>query len=112
VARELTKMFEEVRRGTLDELAAAAAAEERPKGEIVVLVGPPLDEGVGAGELDARLAAALAEADSLKDAVKRVQAETGLPRRAVYARALELSGPPGRGSGGDTGRGGAGGADD
>ena len=91
VGRELTKLFEEVRRGRLDELAAAFAEEGPPKGELVIVVGPP-EAGSAASEvdLDARLAAAL-DGASLRDAVDRVAAETGLPRRRVYQRALALS---------------------
>lgn len=95
MARELTKMFETVRRGTLDELAAAFAEEGPPKGEIVLLIG-----AAGAQErraeaesgLDEQLLAALAER-SVKDAAAIVAARTGLPRREVYARALALAGP-------------------
>jgi 16S rRNA (cytidine1402-2'-O)-methyltransferase len=93
VARELTKMFEEVRAGTLDELAAALAAGPAPRGELVVVVAPPA-EGAPAedGEaLDARLRAALATM-SLRDAVAAVAGATGASRRAVYARALALGG--------------------
>lgn len=93
VGRELTKLFEEVRRGDLGALAAAYAGEETPKGELVVVVGPPAEAAaVGAAELDAHLRRALAAEASVKDAVKAVQAATGLPRRQVYARALALSG--------------------
>lgn len=90
VARELTKMFETVRRGSLPQLAATFAGEAAPKGEIVVLVGPPpAAAGVpDAGELDNRIDAALARL-SVKDASAVVAAETGLPRRQVYARAVE-----------------------
>jgi len=92
MARELTKHFETVRRGSLPDLAAALAAEEPPKGEIVLLVGPP---GSGAVEatadgLDDRLLRAL-ETLSVKDAAAVVSAETGQPRRKVYARAVELA---------------------
>ncbi len=93
VARELTKMFETVRRGTLDELAAAFAAEGPPKGEIVVLIGEAsaLARREAAEEgLDERLKAALA-AHSIKDAAALVAAETGLPKREVYARALAVA---------------------
>jgi len=92
VTRELTKLFEEVRRGTLIELAHAYAQAETPKGEVVVVIGAPDAEvaTVEAAEgLDARLETAL-EGHSLKEAVARVAADTGLPRRQVYARALEL----------------------
>lgn len=92
IARELTKMFESVRRGALDGLAAALAEEEPPKGEIVLLVAPP-EAGaaqVAAADLDAKIEEALA-AHSVKDAASVVSAATGQPRRQVYARALEIS---------------------
>jgi 16S rRNA (cytidine1402-2'-O)-methyltransferase len=94
VARELTKLFEEVRRGSLAELAAHYAAAGPPRGEIVVLVGPPDATAIvpesGAGSLDALLRTALAGA-SLRDAAASVAAATGLKRRDVYARALALA---------------------
>ncbi len=90
VTRELTKFFEEVRRGGLDELAAAFGAEAPPKGEIVVVVAPPLQEETAQGDLDAQLLAALEQA-SLRDAAAMVATATGLPKRQVYARALALS---------------------
>lgn len=91
IARELTKRFEEVRRGTLDELARKLAEEPAPKGEIVLVVGPPAEEDAPAeADLDAALVAAMARV-SVKDAVAEVAAATGVPRREVYARALELS---------------------
>lgn len=89
VSRELTKRFEETRRGTLNGLADEYAAEDAPKGEVVVVIGPP---GASAAvDLDGALQAALA-GNSLKDAAQVVAAATGLPRKQVYARALELSG--------------------
>ena len=92
IARELTKLYEETRRGTLPDLAAHYAAEGAPKGEIVIVVGPPLaaprlDEAA----LDSEILAALG-ALSVKDAAAAVAAQTGLPRRQVYARALRLAG--------------------
>lgn len=92
-ARELTKLHETVRRGTLAGLAAALADEPAPKGEIVLLVAPAdkADRAVQAAEgLDARLREALARY-SVKDAAAFVSGETGLPRREVYARALALA---------------------
>lgn len=92
VARELTKKFEEVRRGALGELAAHYEEAGPPKGEIVIIVGPPERRAaLCAHEVDAMLENALGRA-SLKDAVAEVVAMTGLPRRDIYARALELSG--------------------
>ena len=91
IARELTKYFETVRRGRLPDLASLISAEPPPKGEIVVLIGPPPGAGPPVQpDLDARLGKAL-EAHSVKDAAAVVSAETGQPRRKVYARAIELS---------------------
>ena len=89
LARELTKRFEEVRRGSLAELAAAYA-EQAPRGEVVLVVGPAPEEATGEAELEARLRDAMAAGMSLRDAAAAVAAATGLPRRQVYARALEL----------------------
>ncbi len=92
LARELTKHYETVRRGKLGELAAALAAEPVPKGEIVLLVGPPLADAPALlqSNLDDLIGKAL-ETHSVKDAAALVSAETGQPRRKVYARALELN---------------------
>jgi 16S rRNA (cytidine1402-2'-O)-methyltransferase len=86
VARELTKRFEEVRRGALSELAAHYAASAA-RGEITVVVGAP--EHNDPEDLDGRLREALA-AHSMKDAAALVAVATGLPRKLVYARALVL----------------------
>ena len=90
VARELTKRFEEVRRGTLGELAAHYAKAEA-RGEICIVIGPAAEEeAAGAEELDARLRAAMAAGMSLRDAAASVAEATGLKRRDVYRRALEI----------------------
>ncbi len=94
VARELTKLYEEVRRGTLVELAAHYREAGPPKGEIVIVVGPPVQEAqdtLGEDALDAALGTALATM-SVKDASAAVSAATGRPRRLVYQRALALAG--------------------
>jgi len=92
VARELTKFYEEVRRGTLGALAAQYRDAEPPRGEIVVLIGPPAVEAPAADAetVDAQLRAAL-DGMSVRDASAAVAAATGLPRRALYARALALA---------------------
>lgn len=89
VARELTKRFEEVRRGTLAELAAHYA-ENAARGEITVVLGPPAGDDSTATDLDSQLRAAL-QTLSVKDAAALVAGITSLPRRTVYARALELA---------------------
>lgn len=89
VCRELTKKFEETRRSSLEALASEYAAGDPPRGEVVVVVGPPPEHAVGADSLDAALQTALASA-SVKDAAATVAQALGLPRRQVYARALEL----------------------
>jgi 16S rRNA (cytidine1402-2'-O)-methyltransferase len=92
VARELTKLHEEVRRGPLDVLSQHYAGAGEPKGEIVIVVG-------AAGAAEAISEEALAEelrlalgALSVKDAAAAVAARNGLPRRQVYALALALVG--------------------
>jgi len=89
IARELTKRYEEIRRGRLDELAGHYRVAGVPRGEVVIVVGPP-DAAHAAPDLDALLRLALAEM-SLRDAAASVSAATGQPRRKVYARALALA---------------------
>jgi 16S rRNA (cytidine1402-2'-O)-methyltransferase len=92
VARELTKLHEEVRRGALDKLAAEYAAGEAPRGEIVIVVAPAEARApVSEDALDRDVIEALATL-SVKDAAAAVAAKHGLPRRRVYARALALAG--------------------
>ncbi len=90
VARELTKLHEEFVRDTLESLADHYAEQDAPKGEVVILVGPPsAKDQPNAAEVDALLRAALAKG-SLRDAADEVAAATGLPRRRVYAQAVKL----------------------
>lgn len=90
VARELTKLFEEVRRASLDELARHYAGEAEIRGEIAIVVAPPGAAAAPSGQaLDEALRAALQDA-SVKDAAAEVAARLGLRRRDVYARALQL----------------------
>lgn len=89
VGRELTKKFEEMVTGDLATLAARWA-DAPPKGELVVLVGPPLPAAApAADDIDAALTQALAGL-SVKDAARAVAEALGLPRSEVYARALAL----------------------
>lgn len=95
VARELTKLHEEVRRAPLAELAAHYAVAGAPKGEVTVVVGPPVAAApADDAAVDEALRLALV-AMPLREAATRVAAATGRSRREVYARALAL----GRGGG-------------
>ncbi|MFA9201539.1 MAG: 16S rRNA (cytidine(1402)-2'-O)-methyltransferase [Cypionkella sp.] len=90
VARELTKLHEECRTGSAQELAAHFSAHP-PKGEIVLLIGPPPATRSSEIDADALLAEALAtQKPSL--AAAQVAKATGLDRKALYARALALRG--------------------
>ncbi|MBB5753872.1 16S rRNA (cytidine(1402)-2'-O)-methyltransferase [Prosthecomicrobium pneumaticum] len=89
VARELTKAFETVRRDTLAALAARFAGEPAPKGEIVILIGPPVEAAPEAEDVDALLVRLMGTL-SLKEAAAEAAARTGLPRRDLYRRALAL----------------------
>lgn len=90
VARELTKRFEEVRRGTAAELAAWAA-EEPARGEIVILVAPPTSHEATDVEIEAALAALVPEM-GLKEAVKAVAGRLSVPRSRAYDIGLKLKG--------------------
>jgi 16S rRNA (cytidine1402-2'-O)-methyltransferase len=90
VARELTKAFEEIRRGSLPDLAAAYAAEPAPRGEVVVCVGPPGEpEGMGAEDVDRLLAALAAEMPAAKAAAEAARL-TGRRKPELYRRLIEL----------------------
>jgi len=89
VCRELTKRFEEVKRGTLAELAAELA-ESPIKGEIVVLVDRARGRQFGPEDLEAALRDRL-DRMSVKDAAAEVAEALGLPRREVYQKALEIA---------------------
>jgi 16S rRNA (cytidine1402-2'-O)-methyltransferase len=91
VCRELTKLYEEVRRGDLATLAREAAQTGEPRGEIVIVVAPPEREReVTAVDLDALIRQAL-DRLSVKEAVAEIAAVTGTPRREIYQRALALT---------------------
>ena len=92
VARELTKLHEEVKRGALDKLAAEYISGEPPRGEIVIVVGAAEERAaVSEAALDQEIAEQLVNL-SVKDAAASVAAKHGLPRRQIYARALALAG--------------------
>jgi 16S rRNA (cytidine1402-2'-O)-methyltransferase len=87
VAREMTKRHEEFRRGRLSELAQHYEAAGPPRGEVVIVIGPPEAQSLPDIDIDARLDQLL-QTHTVRDAVARLAAETGLPRRTLYGRAL------------------------
>ena len=90
VARELTKLHEEVRRGSLRELAGHYAKAGAPKGEVTLLVAPPdAAAAPDSARIDAALKAALAFMP-VKAAAEMIADLTDASRKALYARALEL----------------------
>ena len=92
VVREISKLHEETVTGTLHELAARYTGSPPPKGEIVVVVSPPLEpETVDDSDLDEALRAALAKFTPSRAAAD-VANRLGVPRKRAYARALDLAG--------------------
>ncbi|KMK66043.1 16S rRNA (cytidine(1402)-2'-O)-methyltransferase [Puniceibacterium sp. IMCC21224] len=89
VCRELTKKFEECRRGTLASLAEALAGEN-VRGEIVVLIGQGEKENISESEIDRMLDDSL-KTMSVRDAADFVSRMYDLPRRPIYQRAMSLS---------------------
>ncbi|MBE1283626.1 MAG: 16S rRNA (cytidine(1402)-2'-O)-methyltransferase [Rhodobacteraceae bacterium] len=89
LCRELTKKFEEIRRGTIQELADGLAAKP-VKGEIVLLIDRKRSETVSDSDLESDLRAALT-GNSVKDAASIIAETHGLPRRKVYQLALQLA---------------------
>ena len=89
VCRELTKLHEEVLRGSLGELSSELAARERIRGEIVVVIAPPAQARGSEADIDAALKQAL-EKLSVKEAAHAVAYLTGASRKKVYSRALQI----------------------
>ncbi|WP_379061834.1 16S rRNA (cytidine(1402)-2'-O)-methyltransferase [Mesorhizobium sp. UC22_110] len=89
IGRELTKTFEEMRPGTLAELAMHYAAADTPKGEIVICVGPPMARTEGPADIDRLLLSLAAEMPTSKAAAEAARM-TGGQKQALYRRLLEL----------------------
>ncbi len=90
VSRELTKLFEETRRAKLADLAQHYETEGPPRGELVIVVGPPAEGDLSRPQdLDAAITASDA-ARPLKEVAAEIAETLGLKRRDVYERALEL----------------------
>ncbi|MCK5575244.1 MAG: rRNA (cytidine-2'-O-)-methyltransferase, partial [Sphingomonadales bacterium] len=89
LCREITKAFEEVRRGTLQELAAHYADLPAPKGEVVIVVGPPLQQEMSDDAVESALRDAL-KTQSVKEAATLLAEVTGRPRKELYQWALRM----------------------
>ena len=89
VVREISKLHEECVTGTLGELAARYAGAP-PKGEIVIVVGPPAEQDATEDDLDSALQEALATLSPSRAAAE-VATRLNIPKKRAYARALELS---------------------
>ena len=94
LGRELTKVHEEMVRGSLAELAARYA-EEAPRGECTLVVaGASAVEAAVEVDVEAETRRLLAEGASPKDVAARLAVTTGKPRRVLYQLALSLKGRP------------------
>jgi 16S rRNA (cytidine1402-2'-O)-methyltransferase len=89
VCRELTKTYEEFRRGTLAELAAHYAEVDNVKGEIVLVIGPPPERQVEQADVDAILRDLSKTLPTAKAAAEAARL-TGLPRKELYQRLLDM----------------------
>ena len=89
VTRELTKMYEEVRRETLDNLVRHYEDIEPPKGEIVIVIGPGEKRVFTDKDIQERLSVLL-ENLSVRDAAGQVADETGISRKQAYEFAIML----------------------
>jgi 16S rRNA (cytidine1402-2'-O)-methyltransferase len=99
VARELSKLFEETRRGRLSELAAYYLESGPPRGELVIIVGPPesVDRPVGSqDDLDDAIISSASER-KIGEVASEIAIRLGLPKRMVYDRIMVLRGRAGAG---------------
>lgn len=92
VAREITKVFEEVRRGPIGEVAGAVRAAGEPRGEHVIVVGPAAPETrlVTDEEIEAAVAGAIRGGTTVRDAAAEVAGAFGVPKRRVYDLAIRV----------------------
>lgn len=90
VTRELTKMYEEVQRGSLSDLIVHYGNKGAPKGEIVIVLGQAVAEVVSTESIEAQLKSAL-ENMSVRDAAEMVSQATGKPKKTIYTLALKLA---------------------
>jgi len=91
VVRELTKLYEETKRGTLEDLVRYYNESGEPKGEIVLVIAPPVAESASDSDIESKLTLLLSS-HGVKEAASIVAEETGRPRKEIYSLALSLLG--------------------
>lgn len=90
IVREITKLYEETKRGKLSELLDEITKNDALKGEIVVLVAPPSEEDKNSEDLETQLKLLLTS-HSVKEAATILAEQTGRPRKEIYSMALKLT---------------------
>lgn len=91
VAREMTKLYEEIKRDTLEGLMEYFDTSQRIRGEIVVIIAPPQPKTYDDDEIDVLISTSL-KTLSLKETAAQIAQQTGMPKRKIYDRALVLTG--------------------
>jgi 16S rRNA (cytidine1402-2'-O)-methyltransferase len=89
IARELTKIYEELRHGLLSDLALHYKLEGPPKGEVIIVIGPPTKNIINDKDLDTLILKSLKN-NSVRDVADSISIKSGIPRRKVYTHALAL----------------------
>ena len=90
VVREITKLYEESRRGKLSELLANIQQNGTPKGEVVIVIAPPQAEEALASQNTEEQLTLLLNSHSVKEAASILAEQTGKPRKEIYAQALKI----------------------
>lgn len=89
VVREITKIYEESKRGTLADLISHYRESGAPKGEIVIVLGEAVEEIISTESIETQLKKAL-QTMSVRDAAEVVSKATGKPKKTIYTLALKL----------------------
>ena len=90
IVREITKLYEESRRGKLSELLANIQQKGVPKGEVVIVIAPPQDAEIIANHNIESQLALLLKSHSVKEAATILAEQTGMSRKELYAKALRI----------------------
>lgn len=90
IVRELTKLYEETRRGKLSGLLEYIQQYGAPKGEVVIVIAPPQEKEITANQNIEEQLELLLKSHSVKEAASILAEQTGRPRKEIYALALKL----------------------